>query len=354
MKHFILSPALLAVIMLSLTVISSSCDNNNKSSTLQPAKIYVANEEGGSISVIDLQNNSTSTIDITDSTGVKYEPHNVQVAPDGKTVWASGVPEDSTKQEQLIVIDPKKGTIKNRISVGKNLGLVHVVFDNESKNAFVSANKGNSVIQVDATTHKVVRTFPLGKDNGPHGMRYAGGKLYIANMGSKSMSVVTVADGQVTDVPMGSMAAQVAVTRDGKYIFVSLIDNKEVARYDVKTKQITRIPLPASAQGPIQLYATPDSKLLYVADQGGVMERPMSDKVYVIDIAISKVISTITTGQKAHGVVVSKDGKTAYITNSAANTVSIIDVATQKVTATVSVGKGPNGISYWFETGGMP
>ncbi len=321
---------------------------------MEAAKVYVANEEGGSISVIDLQNDSTATIDLTDSTGVKYDPHNVQVAPDGRTVWASGVPEDSTHQEQLIVIDAATGVIKARISVGKNLDLVHVVLDDESKNAFVSANKGNSVIQVDAATYKMVRTFPLGKEHGPHGMRYANGKLYIANMGSKSMSVLTVADGQVTDVPMGSMAAQVAVTRDDKYIFVSLIDSKEVARYDLKTKLINLIPLPGGAQGPIQLYATPDSKLLYVADQGGVMERPMSDKVYVIDIATSKVINTITTGQKAHGVVVSKDGESTYVTNSAVNTVSIINVATQKVIRTIPVGKGPNGISYWFETGGMP
>ncbi len=355
MKHSLLNQALQFVIVLLLAcAMMISCNNNKKSSPTQTAKVYVANEEDGTISVIDLQNNSTATIDLTDSTGVKYDPHNVQVAPDGKTVWASGVPEDSTQQEQLIVIDQKTGAIKNRISLGKNLDLVHVVLDNESKYAFVSANKGNSVIQVDATTYKVVRTFPLGKENGPHGMRYAHGKLYVANMGSKSMSVVTVADGQVTNVPMGSMAAQVAVTRDDKYIFVSLIDNKEVVRYDVKTKQITRIPLPEGAQGPIQLYATPDTKLLYVADQGGVMERPVSDKVYVIDIATSKVINTITTGQKAHGVVVSKDGTTVYVTNSIDNTVSVIDVATQKVTATIPVGKGPNGISYWFETGGMP
>ena len=84
------------------------------------------------------------------------------------------------------------------------------------------------------------------------------------------------------------------------------------------------------------------------------MERPVSKKVFVIDISKAKVITTITVGNKAHGVVVSKDGTTVYVTNSIDNTVSIIDVASQKVTATIPVGKSPNGISYWFETGGMP
>ena len=127
-----------------------------------------------------------------------------------------------------------------------------------------------------------------------------------------------------------------------------------MVRYDLQSGEIKRIPLPAGAQGRIQLYATPDSKLLYVADQGELMERPVSNKVFVIDISNAKVISTIQVGNKAHGVVVSKDGTTVYETNSIDNTVSIIDVTTQKVIATIPVGKGPNGISYWFETGGMP
>ncbi len=103
------------------------------------------------------------------------------------------------------------------------------------------------------------------------------------------------------------------------------------------------------AQGAIQLYATPDSKLLYVADQGELMQRPVSNKVFVIDIATAKVTNTIEVGNKAHGVVISKDGKTVFVTNSLDNTVSIIDVATQKVTSTVPVGKRPNGISYWIK-----
>ena len=117
---------------------------------------------------------------------------------------------------------------------------------------------------------------------------------------------------------------------------------------------IKRIALPPDAQGLIKLYATPDSKKLYVADQGEPINRPALNKVFVIDICTAKVTNSITVGNKAHGVVVSKDGKTVYVTNSIDNTVSIIDAATEKVTRTVSVGKGPNGISYWFKTGGMP
>jgi len=355
MKHSSLNQALQFVIVLLLTgAMMISCNNNKKSSPTQPAKVYVANEEGGSVSVIDLQDSlKNASIDISES-GKMFMAHNVQVAPDGKSVWVTAVPMDSTGINQLVVIDASTGIIKNRVQLGKDLHVAHVVLDNESKYAFVTAKESNQVMQVDATTYEVVKKFDLGTGHSPHGLRYADGKLYVANMDAKSMSVINIADGKITDIPLGGVVVQTAITQDSKFVFASLYDTKEVVRYDLQNGEIKRITLPAGAQGPIQLYATPDSKLLYVADQGELMERPVSNKVFVIDISNAKIITTIVVGKKAHGVVVSKDGTTVYVTNSIDNTVSVIDVATQKVTATIPVGKGPNGISYWFEAGGMP
>lgn len=56
--QFLLIPLLSGTMMI-------SCDNKRKSSTIQTTKVYVANEEGGSVSVIDLQDSLKSTnIDI--------------------------------------------------------------------------------------------------------------------------------------------------------------------------------------------------------------------------------------------------------------------------------------------------
>lgn len=355
MKQYFFNPTLLIVVKMLFTgIIFIGCDNKRKSITMQPGKLYVANEEGGNVSVIDLHDSlKNASIDISES-GKMFMAHNVQVAPDGKSVWVTAVPMDTNGINQLVVIDANTGTIKTRVPLGKDLHVAHVVLDNDSKYAFVTAKDPSQVIQVDATTCKVLRKFDLGTGHSPHGLRYANGKLYVANMDARSMSVINIADGKITDIPLGGMVVQTAVTRDVKFVFASLYDTKEVIRYDLQSGEIKRIPLPTGAQGPIQLYATPDSKLLYVADQGELMERPVSNKVFVIDISNAKIISTIVVGKKAHGVVVSKDGKTVYVSNSIDNTVSVIDVATQKVSGTILVGKGPNGISYWYETGGMP
>jgi YVTN family beta-propeller protein len=281
-------------------------------------------------------------------------PHNVQVAPNGKTVWVTSMGMLSTDFDQVIVINPYNNTVIKRIYLGQELHLAHVVLDEGCQNAFVTTYEGNKIFQINTTTYNVVNTFNLDTLSGPHGMRYSNGKLYIANMDSMSMAIIDVATSQISYIPFGGVAVQTAVTPNGKYAFATLYDTKEVARYNIQTHQITKISLPSEAQGPIQIYPTPDSKHLYVCDQGGLLGRPNSNKVYVIDIENASVNASITVGNKAHGVVVSNDGKFAYVTNVADNTVSKINTSTNTIVSSFSTGLAPNGISYWFGTGGMP
>ncbi len=80
----------------------------------------------------------------------------------------------------MILLYPGTGTIKMRIQLGKDLHVAHVVLDNESKYAFVTAKESDQVIQVDASTFQVLRKFDLGTGHSPHGLRYSNGKLYVA------------------------------------------------------------------------------------------------------------------------------------------------------------------------------
>ena len=95
---------------------------------------------------------------------------------------------------------------------------------------------------------------------------------------------------------------------------------------------------------PIQVFATPDGRHVYVANQG--TDTNPDNTVSVIETANNSVVATIVTGRGAHGVVASDDGTRMFIANIADDTVSVIDTATQKVTRTIKVGKGPNGITF--------
>ncbi|MFN0176469.1 MAG: YncE family protein [Saprospiraceae bacterium] len=318
-------------------------------------KVFVANEEDGTLSVLDAANEKyLATIKLALSANEPLLCHNVQVAPDGKSVWVTALPGGHHGEEQLIVIDPQTFRIVKRIPMGEGLHMAHVVLDEASKYAFVTAKESNRVIQLDAATFQVVKTFDLGTGEGPHGIRCSNGKLFVAHLGGQKISVINIADGQITEIPANGKVVQTAVTPDGKFVFGSVYDTKEILRYDLENGQSSLIALPSDAQGPLQMYPSPDSKWLLVCDQGMLDGRPASNKVYFIDIAAAAVVHTLEVGNAAHGVVVDNHGEKAFVTNTLGNSVSIIDLSSRSILSTISVGKSPNGISYWFPTGGMP
>ncbi len=156
------------------------------------------------------------------------------------------------------------------------------------------------------------------------------------------MSVIeTASRKQVAEIAVGKGPAQVGFTPDGRFGFVSLSQENQLAVIDFASRQVIRKLVVGTV--PIQLYATPDSALVLVANQG-TPKKPGST-VSVIDLATMKVAATIKTGAGAHGVVIDREGRHAFVTNTFANTVSVIDIAARKVVSTVAVGNGPNGIS---------
>lgn len=96
--------------------------------------------------------------------------------------------------------------------------------------------------------------------------------------------------------------------------------------------------------GPIQVYSTPDGRLVYAANQG--TEEDPDETVSVIEVATNANVATVRTGPGAHGVTVSRDGTLAFISNIFDGTVSVIDTTTNAVVANFAVGEGPNGITY--------
>ena len=57
---------------------------------------------------------------------------------------------------------------------------------------------------------------------------------------------------------------------------------KSLAVYDIASQKLSYVDLPKEAKGPVQIYPSPDSKYVYVADQGYYFNQPKSDLVYKI------------------------------------------------------------------------
>lgn len=339
-------------------------------------KVYVALEGEGKIAVINTEDNRViRSIDLTQEHGgdiTRYMAHNVQVTPDGANVLVTAnVPDEDMEHggdesmagmddhgesiDELIVIDPRTDVITRRIPIESDSHLAHVVA--KGTTAFVTLQEKGMVYTVDIQTGEILSKTNLGEGSGPHGLRLTpdGNEAFVALLEGKGVARLNTATGEAEITQLSGAVVQTAVTPDGAYAFASLYDTKKIAWFDLESGGQGSIILPNDSRGPVQLYPTPDSRYLYVADQGYYFEEPTGSLVYKIDVATKSVVATIPGGSAPHGVVVSADGARAYVTNLLSNDVSVIDVISNKEIARIPVGTMPNGISVWnAETGGTP
>jgi YVTN family beta-propeller protein len=292
--------------------------------------VWVANEGGHSLSVIDAATNAV----VTTVEGIAG-PHNVQVGPDGNRVYAV-----SGHARTVAVLDAATYRLAGVAATGA--GPSHVVLTPDGQKTYVT--------NYDAGTVSVYRPDPVPAGTiilggGPHGLRPSldGATVVVANLKAATVDLIdTRTDTKTAAVPAGGPVVQVAVSPDNRYAYASVAQPPSIVKIDLRTRAATgRVDVAAA---PAQVYLTPDGRSLLSADQGSA-DQP-GTALSVIDTATMTSTGSIATGSGPHGVVVDPTGRRAWVTNVYDSTVSVIDLPTRAAVATLKVGKQPNGISY--------
>ena len=65
----------------------------------------------------------------------------------------------------------------------------------------------------------------------------------------------------------------------------------------------------------------------------------------MIDTEAGKVVATVPVAAGPHGMAITQDGRTVYVSGDGSSSVDVIDTATDKVVKTINVGKAPNGMA---------
>lgn len=324
-------------VAVTLGVVVTACSNGNQvsprgtptSTVPRAGSVWVANEGGDSLTVLD---SATNTVART-LAGIK-RPHNVQVSRDGATVYAV-----SNSEDIVVAIDP--ATYKVVAVAATGPAPAHVI---EAPNGKVYVtNTGDGTVSVyQGPGLQPVGRIQLG--DMPHGLRPAAGGsiIVVANTMAGALDLIDPATDKSTGtVPVGSGPAQVAVTTDGRYTYAGITNPPGVVKVDLAARRV--VGTATVSAPPVQLYLTPDEATVLSADQG-TAQQP-GHMLSVIDTASMTVRGTVSTGSGPHGVVIDTSGTWAWVTNTYANTVSVADLPTLSVVATVPVGTEPAGIS---------
>ena len=139
-----------------------------------------------------------------------------------------------------------------------------------------------------------------------------------------------------------------AITPDGARVYVANGGTGTVSVIDTATNTVIGSPIPVGT-APQGVAITPDGTRVYVANQN-------SNSVSVIDTATNTVIgSPITVGSGPRGMAITPDGAFAYVTNFAGNTVSVIAIDTAPaVTGTPPAGDVGQPYTFTFTVTGSP
>lgn len=195
--------------------------------------LYTTQTRSGSVAAIDL---ATGKVVATIRHGEDAHLREAVVDEEANRVYVTAFARGD-EPGAVWIIDGATNTLAGTIGDLKG-GVTGMALDTKGKRLFVTAMQSNEILEIDLAAAKVARSFPAGGES-PINLAYdaLGDRLFVANQGSGTLSVLNAEDGAVlASIPTGEGAlgvnfdpergvVYVANRRGG---FVSLVDAKEL------------------------------------------------------------------------------------------------------------------------------
>ena len=158
-------------------------------------------------------------------------------------------------------------------------------------------------------------------------------EIYVSN---EKSNTVTIIDGhsleRLAEVPVGNRPRGIALSPDGKYLYICASDDDTIQIMGTETREILGT-LP-SGPDPELLDLSPDGTLMYVANEDDNM-------VTVVDTANRTMLAEIPVGVEPEGMGVSHDGNWIVNTSETTNMAHFISADTHEITDNVLVDSRP-------------
>jgi YVTN family beta-propeller protein len=301
----------------------------------------------------------------------------------------------------LSTVDPSTLKVVGRVPSGPDPH--EVIASTNGRTAYISNYGGgsfNTITPVDLVAEKALEPIQLGAIRGPHGLVFAGGKLWFTAEGSKAIGRYDPATKQVdlvlgtgqnrthmlyvfpdlnrvvtsnitsasmtlierattagrgggggggradaaeinwdeTVIPVGRGAEGFDVSPDGKQIWAANAQDGTISVIDVAAKKVIDT-VAANVASANRLKFTPDGKRVLVSS----LRLP---DLAIFDANTRKETKRIPVGRGAAGLEVQPDGARAFVSCTPDNYVAVIDLASEAVAGKIDAGKQPDGLAW--------
>ena len=291
------------------------------------------------------------------------------------------------KEGSLAIVDPATRKVVASVRTGD---MPHeTVASTDGKLAFVSNyggdnTPGNSISVIDLVAQRELHRVDLGVLRSPHGLAYAGGKLYFtaeankiigrydpvanqvdwllgtgqntthmiavapdlatiftANIGSDSISVFERTGSQTwnqTVIPVGKGPEGFDISPDGKELWAAHSRDGGVSVIDITTRRVTQT-FRVQTKRSNRLKFTPDGQFVLISDLD-------AGDLVVLQRTTRKELKRMNLGHQPAGILITPDGARAYVAVTGDDNVAVIDLKTLELQARIQTGTGPDGMAW--------
>ncbi len=290
------------------------------------------------------------------------------------------------KEGALAIVDPATRQIVAKVRTGE--GPHEVEASSDGKLAFVSnygsSSPGNSISVIDLVGQKELHRVDLGVLRRPHGLTFAGGKLYFtcetnkiigrydpdtnqidwllgtgltgthmiqlnremnqiytANIGANAIGIFDrtgAIEWTQTVVPVGKGPEGFDVTPDGKELWAAHSQDGSVSVINLFTKSVVKT-FSVQTKRSNRLKFTPDGRLVLISDL-------TAGELVVLDRETRKQLKRMPVGRQLAGILIQPDSSRAYVAATGDDNVAIIDLKTLDLVNRIAPGTGPDGMAW--------
>ena len=272
----------------------------------------------------------------------------------------------------------------------------------------------DTIAVIDLASQKVPKLLEIGRGSFPHGIAFVGGKVYFTAEGAKvigrydpvadqidwmqgtghrgghdlavsqdltkvfvpsydpdAVAVIELSDTRppspypgfsgsldgpgpfwrITRIPVGRGPESLAMSPDGKEVWVLIRGDHGISIIDVATKKVSQtLPLREN-EDPHRIAFTPDGKLALIANANGdvlIVDAAARKEIKRVNVADAPGLTDKLPGKETDTVLVEPNGSRAYVAVSDSNYVAILDLKKLELTGAISTGASPEGLA-WAE-----
>jgi len=276
-------------------------------------------------------------------------PHEAATSPDGRFAYVSNYGSFAVFREgerprmepgnTITVLDLKARAVKATFELGDYRQPHGLWVSKDGSRVWVTCEGAQAVLELDASSGEILKAWKTNQ-NVSHMVVPTPDekKLYVANIGSGSVTVIERSTDTVKTVPTGAGAEGIDVSPDGREVWVSNRAAHSLSVIDTATDRV-RVTLESGGQVPIRVKFTPDGREVWVSNA-------QSNSVTVFDVRTRQLLATIEVGAVPVGILMTPDGRRAFVANTNANQVTVIDVPARTILRTFTTGTEPDGMAW--------